>query len=86
MIGAATVTELSDWLPELELDEEELELEDELEADPLEVVEAVTMGALVIVVTLVVVVVVLDPATHFPFNKMSPNLLGQVLQPTPPSL
>ena len=40
---------------------------------------------------MIVVVVVVDelvtlPGTHLPLEKMSPNLLEQVLHPTPPSL
>jgi len=31
-------------------------------------------------------VVVLDPGTHLPLTRISPNLLEQLLQATPPSL
>jgi hypothetical protein len=43
------------------------------------------MGADMMVLVVVVVVVVLA-VTHFPPVKICPNLLEQVLQPTPPSL
>lgn len=47
---------------------------------------ATAAAAFVIIVVVVVVVVVLDPATHFPFTRINPSLLGQLLQATPPSL
>lgn len=40
----------------------------------------------VITVEVVVEVVETDPWTHFPAERMSPSLLEQVLQATPPSL
>lgn len=37
-------------------------------------------------IVIVVEDVVMVPSTHCPFCRMSPNLLEQILQPTPPSL
>lgn len=37
-------------------------------------------------IVVLVVVEVVEPCTHFPFDKISPNLEEQVLHATPPSL
>lgn len=67
----------------MELEDEELEVV----VDVAALVDGVTTaGPVAIFVVVVVVVVVADPATHFPFTKISPSLLGQLLQATPPSL
>lgn len=67
--------ELADEL--LLADEEDPELDPEL-LDP-------TMGAETVVVVVTVMVVVWA-ATHLPAFRISPSLLEQVLQATPPSL
>ena len=77
----AAAETLAPWLTKLEELLDDPEAADGLLADP----EATT-GALAILVTWVVVVVVLEPGTHFPFTRMSPNLLEQLLQAIPPSL
>lgn len=57
---------------------------EELEPVPIVEVEPVPLALMVVVV--VVVVTVVFPLTHFPPERISPSLLEQLLQPTPPSL
>lgn len=80
MIGAVVITEGADGAAAEGMVEEE---EDELEEVVEDELEVVVVGGLM---TVVVVEVVMDPFTHCPLTKISPNLLEQVLQPTPPSL
>lgn len=83
LVGVTVLVELDDEPLEDELLEDELPEDEALAAEELP--EAVEAGPTMVVVV-VVVVVVLDPATHFPLTRMSPSLLEQLLQPTPPSL
>lgn len=55
----------------------------EEEEDEVVVVDPLLLADLM---TVVVEDAVIDPFTHYPFSRMSPSLLEQVLQPTPPSL
>jgi hypothetical protein len=80
-IGSEVITEGVDGMDAPD-EEEELDEEDELDEEE-EDEEAVALPALM---TVVVVEVVMDPCTHFPLTRINPNLLEQVLHPTPPSL
>lgn len=53
---------------------------------PVPTVEVEPEPEVLIVVVVVVVVTVVLPGTHLPPDRMSPSLLEQVMQPTPPSL
>jgi hypothetical protein len=78
-IGSGVITEGVDGMDAAEEEDELDEEEEEEEEDE----EAVALPALM---TVVVVEVVMDPFTHFPLTRINPNLLEQVLHPTPPSL
>ena len=87
-VGLTTVV-LVLWVVEDEAGELEAELVETVVDDEwllVLVVVEVTGYAVAIVWVVTVVVVVLDPATHFPFTKIKPNLLEQLLQATPLSL
>jgi hypothetical protein len=69
-----------------ELDELEVLLEAVPVCAPWALVVLDELEPVAALMTVVVEEVVMLPCTHFPLDRMSPSLLEQLLQPTPPSL